>query len=188
MNPSSTHRVAAVLALALAFGHPAARASADADECVDFESGSITIAAADGGYLLSASGVELLRYRDRGGAERALAVMRHYGMDRMCSIGGQPPRMMHFLAAGAAPSGAMPGEDCLPFDRRYLEAAYLQGAWRILDARHWMLEFGDSRGQAEQALETIRGHGFDRMCFVGRPNAPMIYFRADPSGSAADPG
>jgi hypothetical protein len=42
-----------------------------------------------------------------------------------------------------------------------------------------MLNFGDNQANAQRALDIVRHYGFSSQCFVGRPNAPMMYFIAN---------
>jgi hypothetical protein len=40
-----------------------------------------------------------------------------------------------------------------------------------------MLDFGASKTNAVHAVAIIKRYGFTHRCFVGRPHAPMMYFR-----------
>jgi hypothetical protein len=46
----------------------------------------------------------------------------------------------------------------------------------MVDGQHWLLDFGSSEDNALRARDVIRYYGFDRQCFVGRPDPPMMYF------------
>ena len=61
----------------------------------------------DGDFLLDFGG-------SQANAERGAAILAHYAIDRMCFIGRPNPSMTYFTVGGAAPAGAMEGED---FDR-----------------------------------------------------------------------
>lgn len=50
---------------------------------------------------------------------------------------------------------------------------------KVVDGDHWMLDFGDKQAEANKALSVIKKYGFTHICFVGRPDAPMMYFRKD---------
>jgi hypothetical protein len=45
-----------------------------------------------------------------------------------------------------------------------------------VDGTHWILDFGASQANANKALNIIKKYGFSQICFVGRPNPPMMYF------------
>ena len=49
--------------------------------------------------------------------------------------------------------------------------------WKIVEGSHWIPNLGSNEQEARTAFEIIRKHGFQFICFVGRPNASMTYFR-----------
>jgi hypothetical protein len=84
---------------------------------------------------------------------------------------------MYFTVNGKAPSGAMPGEDAIAFDTSAVRAESSNGHWIITDGSSSMLDFASSQFNALHAVALIRDYGFTHQCFVGRPDAPMMYFR-----------
>jgi hypothetical protein len=61
-------------------------------------------------------------------AERAKAIIVHYGFDRICFVGRPDPPMMYFTIGGTAPLGAMPGEDAVAFDLAGVVAQQVAGS------------------------------------------------------------
>lgn len=123
---------------------------------------------------------------DTGGskpeAERVLQTINHYKLASMCFVGrpscGDVKPMMYWLTdAGAGPSGTLAGEDCLPFDPDHLAAIEVGGRWKVAEGAHWLLDFGPGHGNAVAALHFIRKHRFNEICFVGRPDPSMTYFK-----------
>jgi 2-haloacid dehalogenase len=110
-------------------------------------------------------------------ADRAKAVILHYGFDRICFVGRPDAPMMYFLVGGQAPSGAMPGEDAIAFQLAGVVAQQAAGNWIVTDGASRLLDFGNGEGNAVHAVTIIKRYGFTHQCFVGRPNAPMMYFR-----------
>jgi hypothetical protein len=47
----------------------------------------------------------------------------------------------------------------------------------VAEGAHWLLDFGAGHGNAVAALHFIRKHRFNEMCFVGRPDPSMTYFK-----------
>lgn len=67
-------------------------------------------------------------------------------------------------------------EDCIPVDPGNVELEQTEdGRWRVVDADQWLLAF-DEFENAQKARDVIRKYGFDRHCFVGRPDASMEYW------------
>ena len=115
-------------------------------------------------------------------AQRAVEIINHYKLASMCFVGrprcGDVRPMMYWLTdAGRAPSGQLAGEDCLAFDRDNLAVVEIGGRWKVVEGTHWILDFGPGEGNARAALHFIRKHRFDLICFVGRPDPSMTYFK-----------
>lgn len=117
----------------------------------------------------------------RKNAERARDIIRHYKMNRICFV-GRPSRtrkqlMMYFKVGSTAPSGPYAGEDAIPFNTANVAAQQVGGRWKVTDGSMWLLDFGMSEANARKAAWIIQHYGYKYQCFVGRPNAPMMYFR-----------
>lgn len=115
-------------------------------------------------------------------ADRVLQIIKHYKLASMCFVGrprcGDVRPMMYWLTdTGAAPSGNLAGEDCIPFDPDHLAVIDVGGRWKIAEGAHWLLDFGPGHGNAVAALHFIRKYRFNEMCFVGRPDPSMTYFK-----------
>lgn len=117
-------------------------------------------------------------------AQRAVDVINHYKLASMCFVGrprcGDVEPMMYWLNdSGRAPSGTMPDEDCIPFDRDHLQVLQVGDRWKIVEGTHWLMDFGPGQGNAVAALHFIHKHRFDSMCFIGRPGPSMTYFKTN---------
>ena len=60
----------------------------------------------------------------------------------------------------------------------------VRGAWVVRDARSILLNFGEERLEAEQALAVAKRYGFNRVGFVGATDAPSLryFFSAHDAG------
>ncbi len=131
-----------------------------------------------GRWKIAVGNMWLLDFGDKEvEARRALEIIRHYRMNSQCFVGRPDPGMQYYLADGAAPVGPFPGEDAIRFDRSRIEAKHVGGRWKVVEGDHWMLDFGGSQEEAETAVAIIKKYRFDYICFVGRPQASMQYFR-----------
>ena len=79
--------------------------------------------------------------------------------------------------APAPPPSVQVQEDCIGFNPGNTQVANIQGRWKIVDGSHWMFDFGNKEGEARQAFAIIKKYGFNRSCFVGRPNPSFQYLR-----------
>jgi phosphohistidine phosphatase SixA len=69
-------------------------------------------------------------------------------------------------------------EDCVGFNPHKIEVKQIRGSWKIIEGRHWIMDFGDKADEARNAFKIIKKHGFDHICFIGRPDPSMTYFTA----------
>jgi hypothetical protein len=72
----------------------------------------------------------------------------------------------------------MSGEDAIGFNPDNLEVQRVRGRWKIVEGNHWLMDFDQQQDEARQSLSYILRYGFRYICFVGRPDPSMIYFRA----------
>jgi hypothetical protein len=110
-------------------------------------------------------------------ADQALKVIKHYGLNNQCFVGRPHPSMEFYLADGQAPEGPMAGEDTIPFNPAAVEVQYVRGRWKVVEGNHWIMDFDQAEAEARQALSYILRYGFRYICFVGRPDPSMTYFR-----------
>jgi hypothetical protein len=118
----------------------------------------------------------------QGEAQRAVEIINHYRLSSLCFVGrprcGDVSPMMYWLTdSGRAPSGQLPGEDAIGFDRSNLAVVQIGDRWKVVEGTHWLLDFGPGQGNAVAALHFIRKYRFDEICFVGRPDPSMTYFK-----------
>lgn len=81
----------------------------------------------------------------------------------------------------------LPKEDCLSFNPATTEVRNIGGRWKIADGGHLILDFGGNKDEADQALAIIKHYGLDSICFVGRPDPSLTYWRVNgqsPAGPA----
>jgi len=110
-------------------------------------------------------------------AERALAMLTFYGMNAQCFVGRPQPSMEFYLVNGEAPKGPMAGEDAIAFDPTVLEVQKVRDRWKIVEGNNWLMDFDQAEDEARQALSHILRFGFTHICFVGRPDPSLTYFR-----------
>jgi len=157
-----------------------------ADDVVGFDPGRVEAVERDGRWKVVCGDLWLIDFGPkREAAARAAEVIRHYGMNEQRFV-GEPTRVLGFYTvSGRAPVGAMPGEDAIRFNPANLAVSRIDGSWKIVDGDLWLVDFGSDEFAARAMLREIGRFGFDHIAFVGRPDAPMTYFRA--SGEPAGP-
>jgi hypothetical protein len=147
-------------------------------DCVRFDPAAIGVRRVKGKWKIVDGDYWLFDFGpNQAAADQSLKVIRHYRMDRACSVGRPNPLFSYMLAKGGSPSGAMAGEDCVDFDPKTATVSHIEGRWKIVSGRRWLFDFGQGRTEAQQALSVIRRYGFNQSCFVGRPDADFSYLR-----------
>jgi len=157
------------------------------EDCLDFDPGNVQAVNIGGRWKVVDGSHWLLDFGgNQQNALQARDIIKHYQMDEICFVGRPSGTgkqlMMYFKVNGAAPSGAFPGEDAIPFNPSNVLAQQAGGRWKVTEGSMWMLDFGVSQANAMKAAALIRRYGFQYQCFVGRPGAPMMYFRTAGKG------
>jgi 2-haloacid dehalogenase len=148
------------------------------EDCIAIDPEAVEVKQIAGSWKVVYGNDSLLDFgASQADAERARAVILHYRFNRICFVGRPNPPMMYFTVNGAAPTGAMPGEDAIAFDLAGVRVELCADNWTVTDGRSAMLDFGASHLGGLHAVALIRNYGFTHQCFVGRPHAPMMYFR-----------
>ena len=92
--------------------------------------------------------------------------------------------------AAVAPPEPQLTEDCITIDPAVAQVAKINGRWKIVQGNRWLKDFADAGEPEKEARLSLRiwqKHGFNRMCFVGRPGASMTYFLVQSSTSVSPP-
>jgi hypothetical protein len=164
--------------VATACGASLAAPSSLREDCVSFNPATTTVANINGSWKIVDGSHWMFDFGSKKAeADRSLAIIKHYKMNQSCFVGRPNPSFKYLLVSGAAPSGAMTGEDCVSFNPATATVANINGSWKIVDGSHWMFDFGSNRAEAEQSLQIIKKHGFTHSCFVGRPGPSFEYLR-----------
>lgn len=125
------------------------------------------------GPMLVDSTTHLLKFRNASDAKKAYLAIKHYKLDRKCSIGN----FTYFLSGNNAPTGKLQGEDAMGFNPSKLQVKFIQKRWKIVEGNRYLFDFGSNRNNANKALAIIKKHRFDTVCYVGRPNPGMTYLK-----------
>ena len=70
----------------------------------------------------------------------------------------------------------VPTQDCISFNHNNVTASRINNRWKVVDGSSWLMDFSNSQSEAIKARDIIRHYDLSKMCFIGRPNASMIYF------------
>ncbi len=152
------------------------------EDCLGFDPSKVQAKKIEGRWKVVDGDHWLLDFGAKeGAAKKARDVIKFYGLNRICFVGRPAPSgkqlMMYLKIGNAVPVGAFPGEDSIPFNPANVAAKKAGGRWKVAEGSMWMLDFGISEANARKAVWIIKKYGFRFQCFVGRPNAPMMYFR-----------
>lgn len=84
----------------------------------------------------------------------------------------------HAVWVDAKATPPPPAEDCIGFNPANLKVQLIGSNYTVVDGSHLIVHFATA-AQAQNAIDTIKKHGFKRICFVGRPFSAghgMTYF------------
>lgn len=148
------------------------------EDCIPFTPGNVTAAQVQGRWKVVQGNMWMMDFgSNKAGAEKAVQIIRQYGMNKQCFVGRPNAPMQYYTVNGKSPQGAAPGEDCISFNPSNIAASRIQNRWKVVDGGKWLLDFNQKEAEARIAVDVIKFYGFNKQCFVGRPNAPMQYYR-----------
>lgn len=148
------------------------------EDCIGFNPGNTKVVRLKGRWKIVDGSHWMFDFGNKKAeAHQALRVIKHYGMSQSCFVGRPDPSFQYLLVSGNAPSGSLGGEDCIGFNPNNIEVKRIKGRWKIVDGSHWMFDFGNKEAEARQAFAIIKKYGFNRSCFVGRPDPSFQYLR-----------
>jgi len=157
---------------------PATIAAAVQEDCVTFNPKTIRVKRISNDWKIVDGNHWLFSFQAKEGeARKAHAIIRRYRADHSCFVGRPDPSLTYLLVGDHAPSGRIPGEDCVRFNPASATVKKISGSWKIVDGNHWLFDFKAKRTEAQTALAIIKKHGFTRSCFVGRPHPSFSYLR-----------
>lgn len=154
----------------------ATRSAAMKQDCLKFNPAKVTIKREGRQYLMTDGRSRMKMFPNKQEAVQALNTIKHYHMNDHCFIGRPDPSLEYWLVNDSAPKGALAHEDCLSFNPANLKITKAGNRWLMSDGPHRMHIF-PNREEAVQALDAIKKYGFDRTCYIGRPDPSMTYFR-----------
>jgi hypothetical protein len=149
------------------------------EDCIPFNPKNIDVQLVGDRWTIVENGNHLMFSfgTDRNSALQSMRTIQQYGMNKSCFVGRPQPSFQYMLTNDASPVGAIAGEDCLSFNPATTMVSLVNNRWKIVDGNHWMFDFENNRAEAEQSLAVIQKYGFDKTCYVGRPNPNFSYLR-----------
>jgi S1-C subfamily serine protease len=148
------------------------------NDFIPFSTAHAQVVEAGGRWKIEVDGIWLLDFADsKSEAERALEIIQSYGFNTQCFVGRPQPSMEFYLVDGQSPQGSVADEDVVEFDTDNVEVRQIGGRWKLVDGDHWILDFGTSQAEARQALSYVLRYRFGAICFVGRPDPSLTYFK-----------
>lgn len=148
------------------------------EDCISFNPNAVTAAQVQGHWKVVQGNMWMMDFgSNMPAAGLAASIIKHYGMNKQCFVGRPNAPMQYYTVNGKAPQGAVAGEDCISFNPANIAASRVQNRWKVVEGGKWLLDFDQKEAEARIAADVIKFYGFNKQCFVGRPNAPMQYYR-----------
>ncbi|MCC6459619.1 MAG: hypothetical protein IT260_04045 [Saprospiraceae bacterium] len=143
------------------------------EHCIAFNPNNISLTP---DYRLTDGDLSLFALPNRKEAEKTMALIKKYGLNRSCAVGLPNPSFSYCLVTHKSPQGPAAEEDCQAFDPAALRLEKVGGRYALLYGNERVVPF-ETRKEAVLALGIIRKYGFRFQCFVGRPAPSFLYLR-----------
>lgn len=148
------------------------------EDCISFNPQNTRVTRAQGRWKITEGSHWMFDFgNNKAEADRSLRVIKHYGLNQSCFVGRPDPSFKYMLRSGHAPVGDIPGEDCIAFNPNNIQVKNINGRWKIVEGSHWMFDFEGNEAEARKTYNIIKKYGFNKSCFVGRPDPSFQYLR-----------
>lgn len=143
------------------------------EDCIGFDTNLVRSNRFGGSWQVASSAVWLIETSDQNVTNRGVQVIKNYGINTQCSVGTEKATMHYYLTDGKAPSGPMPGEQCVTFKPKKLNVK----KGKLLFRGEVIFDFQGNNGEAKRAARLIKKYSFTNACYLSRENPQLTYFR-----------
>ena len=158
-----------------------------AEDCIGFNPATTTASLVNGTWKVVDGGHWLMDFgagaTGQTNAYKSRDIIKYYGLNQNCYVGRPNAPMQYFKKNGAFPTGSYPGQDAIAINPYNVQAKLVNGRWKVVDCGMWILDFGTNtatnQANAVTAAALIKNNNLRYQAFVGRPNAPMMYWLKD---------
>lgn len=147
------------------------------EDCISFNPDQLTISPNGTTTLLKNGNSSLFLFPNAGEATAARDKIRHYRMNKSCFVGRPNPDFNYLLVGNSSPSGAHTPEDCISFNPSQLKVVRNSNRTYNLNSGRIALYTFPNQQEAEQSKQIIQKYGFQKSCFIGRPDPSFHYLR-----------
>ena len=168
----------AAMALVLVLAVPVVSHAKARINCMKFDPANLSVTRTGNGYAVTERNKPILQIGgSRPEARLAMHLMQHYSMNKFCRVTETDPEFSFFTSANKSPRGAVAGEDCVGFNPRKVQHKKKGDQYFLVERSHSIAALGPNERAAKKVREAVRDHGFKNICYIGRPNPSMVYFR-----------
>jgi hypothetical protein len=148
------------------------------EDCLSFEPSNINFQPDGSGYLVTDGQSRMMVFRSRTDAKLAVETIEFYGFDKNCFAVRPNPGLRYLTVGGEIPTGGFPGEDCIPINNP--ENLSIRSSsdtlFQIMDGQSIPFS-AKNKNEAERIIEIIQHYEARFTCYIGRPNAGMVYLK-----------
>lgn len=136
---------------------------------------SLTVRKATGGWQVWGGPVLVHAFgEDRAAAEETARAIRDLGPTEWATLGTTRPVIGYPAGEGPARLSVAP-KQAAAVDLMSVRVENVRGVWVVRDANGILLNFGQDRRDAEQAVAVARRYGFNRIGYAGTSGAEPTY-------------
>jgi hypothetical protein len=147
-------------------------------DCIFFDPATTSIQQIGGNWTMADGARLIFNFGlDKIEAQNALAIIKHYKMDRSCFMGRPRPLFHYMLTGDSSPEGPLSGEDCRSLKLADLQVQEMKGTWKIAEGNTPLFDFGTDKAEANKVLAFIRKYGFTHSCMMARGRLDFLYLR-----------
>ncbi len=109
-------------------------------------------------------------------ADKIVKIIKYYGINKSCYVGRPNPSFQYLLKNTTSPTGSWAGEDAISFNPASITLT-AEGSQYVMKSGASRMFMFPNKTEADMALSMINKYGFNKSCFVGRPDPSLQYMR-----------
>ncbi len=146
------------------------------EDCITINPNNVTVKQYGNLWLVVDGNHSMFSAPVKSEADQIVKIIKYYGITKSCYVGRPNPSFQYLLKGSVSPSGLLVGEDAITFNPASLTLTP-EGSQYVMKSSNSRMFMFPNKTEADLALSMIKKYGFNRSCFVGRPNPSLQYMR-----------
>ncbi|MEJ7766636.1 MAG: M12 family metallopeptidase [Chitinophagaceae bacterium] len=146
------------------------------EDCITFNPANVIAKQSGSIWLVVDGSHSMFSAPNKPEADMIVKIIKYYGVNKSCFVGRPNPSFQYLLKNNSSPFGGMVGEDAIGFNPASLTLT-AEGSQYVMKSGTSRMFMFPNKTEGEMAISMINKYGFNKTCYVGRPDASLQYIR-----------